>query len=1141
MILPRIFIAMLFTTLLASTVLTGCQDKGSSQIQQNSQTNQPKLSPEDQAVAIGNTLEIPNAKPAIGTNGQVLFHVNAAPLLYSDAGLLIALRGETTLIGDAQLGKTLWRQTAGPAAQILNPTLPQAQVILPQVKEITDLEFTFAASDSENRVAEARTRVRVSPLEYSGVAIKTTTVVSADKAVITLTLPEVPQSPVTLYYRTQDGTAVAGQDYEAMENQQVTFNENNSNTIEIKILNLGIATEDRYFRVFYSTESGNPANDFYVVLRHHSSSAPGQPTDPVQPEPNDPNDPNEPTEPTDPTPLPAYNITYSAAEGGRIHGTTQQTLSAGANGSPVTAIANPGYRFVTWSDGLSTATRTATDVKADLQVTAQFRRNELWLEASHYGDINIIAGPTTAVIDWPTDPGKTYDLIVTGDPETAIQNYSVYGAEMIMNVTPPLDIKELTTDQPVYIALQEDGALKSWSSFVPRVLGTDGSVQTIAIDSDGTRYIGGIFTFVSPFTGGGAELTLNHDYSTGVMAGPVIDGEVNAVAPDGYGGWYVGGKFFNILNNEGSYLVHIDAAGRLTDWKHKVFGNVYSIIVDEDIIYVGGSFQITSHIIGGNRRNLAAFDRQGNLLPWNPNSYRTVYAIAVSEDIIYTGGPATYIGDQTTHLEAFDKLGQPVLWNPHITGSTPSIYSLAIKDKAIFAAGNFTHANDEPRKYLAAFDTEGNLLPWNPNPNSIVNSLSVHQNTIYLGGSFTQIGEESRAKLAAVNTDGQLLPWHPEIGTSGAVHAVAPHQGAIFVGGYFSRANGERRNNLAAFDDRGNLLPWNPSTNGLVNTISAGDGSIYVGGKFSLLSKDDRTSLAAFDSNGRLLPWAPDITYPATNALPTVNSILIDKEIVYLGGAFLQAAGEAQQHLAAFDKTGSLLPWTPKLSGTAIVKSLAKTEDIIYVGGHLLWADNRASYGLEAFDVQGNLQTWAPVIDDEVRSLALHQGILYENKRIFQHGVLIGALEGPENLYINALTVEGDLIYAGGQVVPIGGGVGSAALTAFDLQGRQLPWSPQIRGSAMFTSSQVHTVAANSNEIYVGGSFTSANGEPRGHIASFDAEGGLLPWSTLMNNPVYVLVVHEGVVYAGGAFTKAGDQTRASLATFDLQGNLLNK
>lgn len=120
------------------------------------------------------------------------------------------------MIGDAQLGKTLWRQTGGPAAQILNPTSPQAQVILPQVKETTDLEFAFAAADSENRVVEARTRVRVSPLEYSGITVRSTSIISADRATITLSLPETPISPITIYYRTQDGTAVAGRDYEAM-------------------------------------------------------------------------------------------------------------------------------------------------------------------------------------------------------------------------------------------------------------------------------------------------------------------------------------------------------------------------------------------------------------------------------------------------------------------------------------------------------------------------------------------------------------------------------------------------------------------------------------------------------------------------------------------------------------------------------------------------------------------------------------------------------------------------------------------------------------------------------------------------------------------------------------------------------------
>jgi Calx-beta domain. len=1136
--LPRHLLAAFFTTI----ILVGCDTNESSQLKEATYEPASQPNPAEKAEVIGEALGIPQAKPARDSDGQELLGVHSQPLLYSDAGLIVALQGEVTVADGVQISKTLWRQISGPEAQILNATQQQAEVIIPHVAEITDLEFAFAAADSENHVAEARTQVRISPLKYSGVAIKTTTVVSVDKAVITLTLPEVPQSPVTLYYRTQDGTAVAGQNYEAMENRQVTFSENNPDaTIEIKILNPGIATEDRYFRVFYSTGSGNPENNFHVVIRRNNSGAPGQPTDPVQPEPNDPSDPNEPTEPTDPTPLPAYNITYSAAEGGRIHGAAQQTLSAGANGSPVTAIANPGYRFVAWSDGLSTATRTATDAKADLQVTAQFRLNQLWLDTGHYGEIIVNAGPTTATIDWPAEPGKTYNVIVADDPETEIQNYSVHGAKLMVGATPPLDIEELTTDQPVYIALLENGELKAWSSFVPRVLGTDGNVRTIAIDSDGSQYIGGGFTQVSPLSGNGVALTSTQNHFTHAIAAPVIDGEVHAAASDGYGGWYVGGSFSKIHGHDQKYLIHINAAGQLIDWDHRIQGSVHAILIDEDVIYVGGSFQITN-AADGSRRYLAAFDRQGNLLPWKPEIYQPVLAIAKNNDVIYTAG----VADNQNYLSAFDAKGTKLAFNPQVTSQAfrTYIYSIAVMNNNIFIGGNFTEANGEPRKYLAAFDIEGNLLPWDPSPNSAVEALAVDNDILYLGGHFTQIGKESRAHLAALDTQGQILPWNPGLANPGSgvqVKALAAHNGVIYAGGYFSQSNNERRNNLAMFDTDGRLLSWKPGGNSGVNVIAAQDEVVYVGGGFTMIGGGYRSSVAATDKNGRLLPWSPELSGSIFDGLPAVNSVLIDGDIVYIGGIFFKAEEEARHHLAAFDKTGNLLPWAPNIDGVGIVKSLVKTQDIIYVGGLLLWADNRVSYGLEAFDIKGNLQTWAPVIDNEVKSLAVHQGVLYGNKQIFQDGVLIGALEGPENLYINALTVERDFVYAGGQVVPTGGGVGSAALTAFDLQGKQLPWSPQLRGSAMFTASEVHTVAASSKGIYVGGSFTNANGESRGHIASFDAEGDLLPWTTSMNNPVYVLVVHEGVVYAGGAFTKAGDQTRASLATFDLQGNLLNK
>ena len=67
-----------------------------------------------------------------------------------------------------------------------------------------------------------------------------------------------------------------------------------------------------------------------------------------------------------------YSLTYTAGEGGSIQGATIQSVLAGEDGTAVTAVPNEGYAFVRWSDGVTTATRTDTDVAGNISVTAEF-------------------------------------------------------------------------------------------------------------------------------------------------------------------------------------------------------------------------------------------------------------------------------------------------------------------------------------------------------------------------------------------------------------------------------------------------------------------------------------------------------------------------------------------------------------------------------------------------------------------------------------------------------------------------------------------------------------------------------------------------------------------------------------------------
>lgn len=74
-------------------------------------------------------------------------------------------------------------------------------------------------------------------------------------------------------------------------------------------------------------------------------------------------------------PLPTYMLTYQAEEGGRIEGESLQSVIDGQTGSPVTAVAEEGYEFVSWSDGSIEPTR--QDAPAvDTTLTALFKKVE---------------------------------------------------------------------------------------------------------------------------------------------------------------------------------------------------------------------------------------------------------------------------------------------------------------------------------------------------------------------------------------------------------------------------------------------------------------------------------------------------------------------------------------------------------------------------------------------------------------------------------------------------------------------------------------------------------------------------------------------------------------------------------------------
>src|SRR5512140_2320816 len=70
------------------------------------------------------------------------------------------------------------------------------------------------------------------------------------------------------------------------------------------------------------------------------------------------------------------------------------------------------------------------------------------------------------------------------------------------------------------------------------------SVVNAMVRSGNTLYLGGGFTRIGPASGGGVPL----DSTSGApLAGfPKVAGIVQAVVPDGAGGWFIGGAFTSV-------------------------------------------------------------------------------------------------------------------------------------------------------------------------------------------------------------------------------------------------------------------------------------------------------------------------------------------------------------------------------------------------------------------------------------------------------------------------------------------------------------------------------------------------------------------------------------------------------------------
>jgi hypothetical protein len=647
---------------------------------------------------------------------------------------------------------------------------------------------------------------------------------------------------------------------------------------------------------------------------------------------------------------------------------------------------------------------------------------------------------------------------------------------------------------------------------------TNGLVFAEAL-SGNTLYIAGEFSSVGPPSGAGAPL--NATTGVAVSGYPKVAGEVYCVAPDGSGGWFIGGQFYGVDGISRTNLAHILSNNTVATWNPAPNGAVFSLFADGSTLYVGGSFSV----IGGQARSgIAAIDvSSGGATTWNPTSNGTVHALQVSAGVVYAGGSFSSIGGSTrNNIAALDAgTGLATSWDPNSDGV---VTGLAVSGTTIYASGGFNNIGSLPRNFIAALDSGTGLANalWNPNSNNFVNTLALSGSVLYAGGSFTNIGLQNRNFVAALDvSSGLATTWDPNANSD--VLSLAVNGGTVFAGGAFTNIGGQSRTRIAGIDaGTGNATAFSTNPNDVVFAVAASGSVVYAGGIFSSLAPTPRNNIAALDlTTGQVTSWNP-------NANGRVLALSLGSGVLYAGGAFSNIGGQNRNFIAALDPgTGAATGWDPSADNQVL--TIDATAGVIYAGGDFGHIGGQDRSFIAALDPATGAAAplWDPSADNEVDVIVEDGGVVYAGgffnfiggqTRLFAAGLdsvtgLATNWDPSADNQVQALVVTPSVVYAGGGFQNIGGETRNGIAALNRVNGHAiLTWDPNANGT-------VSAIAFNNGVVYAGGSFQSIGGEPHLDLAALDAGTGLATsWRADANASVLALIASGTSVYAAGAF-----------------------
>ena len=710
----------------------------------------------------------------------------------------------------------------------------------------------------------------------------------------------------------------------------------------------------------------------------------------------------------------------------------------------------------------------------------------------------------------------------------------------------------------------------------------NGPVYAMAANDDASHlFNNGVFSYTAP---GSGAIAMDARFAQFDKNFPHINGPVYALASDGAGGWYIGGKFSQVGGSPRGNLAYISWNGstwKVEAWNPAVDNAVYTLALSADgsTLFAGGAF--TTVVAGTLPRNhLAAFDVADGSVDtgWDPDVNGVVRTMVVVDSTLYVGGDFTRSEGllvTRNHVAAIDidnitpspDYGKTTDWNPNANGA---VYTLSVSGGRMYMGGDFTQLNGGgvTRNYAAIVDSANAEVDtaWDPSPNGRVRAIahSLVDSRVYLGGDFTTINSlaVSQSYLAAVdNTNGVVISaWEP--GVNARVYSLLPSpDGLLYAGGDFTLVDGEQRNRLAAFDQVTGELDgdWTPDAWDSVNILAGFDTMVTAGGGFD---RDSRALLyigGSFDYVGPVTGSVVklDATAVADSTLPRVDGTVYTTVADgsggwYIGGDFTTVGGVARNNLAHIDASGSLDPlWDGDANG--IVRALAVSGTTVYAGGDFTTVNGGVARNhLVALSTADGtvLGAWDGDADGIVRALAVSgttvfaggdftavNGVVTRNYLAAldsSNGSVLGSWDGDANGVVHALAVSNDglTLFAGGDFTAVNGVVTRNYLAALDSSNGSVlgSWDGDANGVV-----RALAVSIDGLTLFAGGDFTLLGDISRNRVAAVTTvDGSVENWNPSAGGSVYSLSVYASDVFAGGSFASVGGVTRHNLAAVDL-------